>query len=50
MIRTATFGEIVAGFEAQRGEIQAIDKGVDGAHGLAEETQSSTAVGSSIGW
>jgi hypothetical protein len=33
MIGTAALGAIVAGFESQRGKIQAVDKGVDGAHG-----------------
>ena len=33
MVGTAAIGEIVAGFEPQRGEIKAVDKSVDGAHG-----------------
>jgi hypothetical protein len=33
MIGAAALGEIVAGFESQRGEIEAVDKSVDGADG-----------------
>ena len=33
MVGAAALGGIVAGFESQREEIKAVDKGVDGAHG-----------------